>query len=292
MRVTQSMLGSMLTADLQGIQAQMLQVQQQMASGRRILRPSDDPVGTENVLQWQNALDQNTQFQNNANDATNWLQNTDSALRSAVGLAQEVRNLAVSVSTADLTSTEYTAISKQVVALQASLVEVANTKIGDHYLFNGDQTTTAPFTLTGSTVTFAGGSGNQLREVGPGLSIQANASGTALMPLFTAITQIVADLGTPATAGNVTGADLGALDTAMGTLTDTGGQVGANLQQAQHAQGLLTDLGQSLQTLSGGTLGNDMAQSVVRLQQLQVGYSSALAVGARLMQPTLANFLK
>lgn len=290
--MTQTMLGSMLTADLQGVQGQMLQVQQQLASGRRIQQPSDDPVGTENVLQWQNALDQNTQFQNNAKDATNWLQSTDSALQSAVGLAQQVRNLAVSVNTGDLNSTEYTAIANQVSALQASLVEVGNTKAGDHYLFNGDQTTTAPFTLAGTTVTFAGGTGNQMREVSPGMSIQANAPGSALMPLFAAITQIVTDLGSPATAGNVTGSDLGALDAALGTLTDTDGQVGAQLQQAQHAQGLLTDLGQSLQTLRGGTLNADMAKSVVQLQQLQVSYQSALAVGAGMMQHTLADYLK
>lgn len=291
MRVTQSMLGSMLTSDLQSTQTQLMQVQQQMASGHRILQPSDDPVGTEQVLQWQNALDQNSQYQANATDATNWLQNTDSALQSAVGLAQQVRTLAVGTSTGTSTTAEYQAIANEVAALQASLVVVGNTKVGDHYLFSGDQTSTAPFTQSGSTVTFVGGSGAQMREVAPGMSIQANADGAAFTPVFTAIHQILTDLSSPTTAGNVAGGDLTALDSALGTLINADGQVGAQLQQAQNAQATLTNMGQSLQKLQAGTLDDDMAKSVVQLQQLQVSYQSALAVGAKLMQPSLADYL-
>ena len=66
--MTSGMTAQMVETSLQQIQQQLMHVQGQLASGHRINRPSNDPIGTENVLQWQNALDQNTQYQSNAQD--------------------------------------------------------------------------------------------------------------------------------------------------------------------------------------------------------------------------------
>lgn len=295
MRVTEMMMGSLLTSDLQNVQTQLMQEQSQMASGRRINAPSDDPIGAENVVQWQGAIDQNTQYQQNAKDGVSWLQNTQSALQSAVNLAQQVRTLAVSTSTGSLTTQQYQAIAMQVQALQGSLVTVANTKVGDHYLFSGFQTGTTPFSVSGSAVSYVGGAGQMTREVSPGISIPVNVDGnTALTPVFSAISAILNDLnggGTPANVSNNATGDLATLDSALNTLTNAEGQAGAYLQQVQSAQSHLTDLGQSLQQLKSGVLDNDLAQSVVQLQQLQTTYQSALAVGAKMIQPTLATYL-
>jgi flagellar hook-associated protein 3 FlgL len=291
------MLGSMLTADLQSVQTQMLQVQQELSSGHRIIQPSNDPVGTQNVLVWQNAIDQNAQYQRNAQNAVGWLQSTDSALQSAIGLVQQVRTLAVSTSAGTLTTAEYQAISDQVTSLLNSLVAVANTKMGDHYLFNGDQTTIAPFTQSGTSVTFDGTSGNQMREVFPGQSVQANIGGSVFSSAFSAISTMLGYLASPSTAAQVTqtvggtASALQLLDAALNGLINADGQAGAQLEQAQNAQSLLTNLGQSLQQLQAGTLDANLPKTVVSLQELQVSYQSALAVGAKLIQPTLANYL-
>ena len=296
MRVTEMMMGSLLTSDLQNVQTQLMQTQTQMSSGHRINAPSDDPIGTENVVQWQNALDQNTQYQQNAKDGVGWLQETQSALQSAVNLAQQVRTLAVSTSTGTLTPQEYQTIAQQVQSLQDSLVTIANTKVGDHYLFSGFQTGTTPFTVSAGTVSYVGGSGQITREVSPGVKIPVNSDGNAtFMPLFGAIAGILNDLtgtGSPANVSNASTGDLATLDSALTTLTNSEGQSGAYLQQMQSAQSHLSDLGSSLQQLKSGVLDNDLAKSVVQLQQLQTSYQSALAVGAKMIQPTLANYLQ
>lgn len=296
MRVTEMMMGSLLTNDLQNVQTQLMQTQTQMASGHRINVPSDDPIGTENVVQWQNAIDQNGQYQQNAKDGVGWLQETQSALQSAVNLAQQVRTLAVSTSTGSLTAQQYQMIAQQVQSLQASLVSIANTKVGDHYLFAGFQTATAPFGVAAGTVSYVGGTGQITREVSPGVQIPVNANGnTTFMPLFGAIAAILNDLtgtGSPANVANTSTGDLGTLDSALDTLTNSEGQTGAYLQQMQSAQSHLSDLDLSLRQLKSGVLDSDLAQSVVQLQQLQTSYQSALAVGAKMIQPTLANYLQ
>jgi flagellar hook-associated protein 3 FlgL len=295
MRVTDWMAGAMLGADLQNVRTQLLQTQAQLASGHRITAPSDDPIGAENVVQWQQAIAQNEQYQANAKDGLAWLESSQAALQQAVALAQQVRTLAVGTSTGLLTAQEYQAIAQKVQALQASLMEVANTKVGDHYLFSGQQTGTAPFAQVGGTVTYVGGSGAIVREVSPGAVVQVNVDGNATFsPLFAAIGAILQDLvggGNPANVANAATGDLAALDAALDTLTDAEGQIGASMQRLQQAQGYLTDLGIALQQLRSGTYDDDLAQSVVRLQQLQVALQSALAVGANLLQPSLLAYL-
>ena len=296
MRVTDLMMGSLLTSDLQNVQTQLLQTQAQMASGHRINVPSDDPIGAENVVQWQNAIDQNAEYQNNAKDGVAWLQQSQAAMQAAINLAQQVRTLAVSTSTGTMTSQEYQTIAQQVQALQASLLATANTKVGDHYLFSGHQTTTAPFTVAGTAVSYVGGTGQATREVSPGVRIPVTVDGNATFtPLFSAIAAILNDLagtGSPSNVASTSTGDLATLDSALGTLTNAEGQAGAYMQQLQSAQGHLADLGVSLQQLKAGVLDNDLAKSVVQFQQLQTGYQSALAVGAKMIQPTLANYLR
>ncbi len=307
MRVTSGMTASMVETSLQNIQTQLAQVQGQMASGHRINQPSDDPIGTENVLQWQNAIDQNTQYQSNAQDAVNWLGSTQSALQQAVSLAQQIRSLAVSAGAGSLTAAQLQTIAQQIASAESSLVNVGNTKVGDSYIFSGQQTSTQPFTQSGTAVTYGGGSGTIQREIGPGQFVQANADGNAaLTPVFQAISAILYDLGPGGNPANVaTGAslsgtnpynpgpqgDLAQLDSAITNLTDVEGQAGAQMQQAQNAQGQLTTLATSLQQLQGGVLNDNLAQSVVQLQELQVNYQSALAAASTILQQSLASYL-
>ncbi len=291
MRVTQTMLGSMLQSDLQNVQAQMLQSQQQLATGHRILQPSDHPVATENVLQWQAALAQNAQYQTNATDAASWLSQSQSALQSAVGLAQKVRTLAVAAGAGTLTSAERAAIAQQIQSVQASLMAVANTRVGSHYLFSGEQTATEPFVSGAAGVSYAGGSGSIVREIGPGVTVAVNTPGSAFTPVFGAIGQILSDLGSSSTVANVTGSDLSQLDQALNVLISAQGQSGAQSQQVTQAQGQLQAMTASLQQLRASGLDTNVARTVVQLQELQTSYQSALAVGAQLLQPTLAKYL-
>lgn len=293
MRVADNMLGTALTADLQRVQGQLLQVQQQLSTGQRINQPSDNPIGTENVLQWDSALAQNAQDQSNAQDALTWLNTGASALGQAVNVMQQVRNLAVSVGSGDLTASQLQTIADQVKSAQASLAQVANTKVGSDYIFSGDQTATAAFAQgAGGAYTYQGNAGSISRELAPGVHVQVNVSGgTAFSAAFAAIAQVATDLGSGGSVANVTGSDLHQLDSAITGLTSSEGLLGGRAQQVTAAQSQLTTMETTLKQLRAGTLDTNVTQAVVQLQQLQVSYQSALAVGAQLMQKTLANYL-
>jgi flagellar hook-associated protein 3 FlgL len=306
-RVTSGMTASLVENSLQQVQQQLVQVQAQLASGHRINRPSDDPIGTENVLQWQNALAQNAQYQANAQNAATWLQGTQSALQSAISLADQVRSLAVSVGSGAVTAQQEQAIASEIGGLQSSLLNLANTQVAGQYIFSGQQTLVQPFSSGAGGIAYGGGTGTVLREVAPGEYVQANVDGqAAFAPVFQAIAAILYDLGSGGNPNNIaanptqTGTnpynpgpqgDLAQLDAAIAGLTSAEGQAGAQLQQTQNAQSQLTAAQTALQTLEGNTLNDNMAQSVVSLQQLQVDYQSALGAASAILQQSLASYL-
>jgi flagellar hook-associated protein 3 FlgL len=304
-RVTELMLGSLLTTDIQNTQAQLLQAQEELATGNRINEPSDDPAGTERVLTLRATLDANAQYQKNASDALTWMQTTQSALGSAIQLATQARNLALQAQSG-LNASQVQDLASQMQAVLAQLVDIGNTRLGDRYVFNGQETATAPFSLSGGVVsTHYGPVPNQplVREIGPGVTVTINpgtdqpasnvfqwSSGTGTGGLLPAVAQLAADLQ----AGNlaaVGGADLTALDAATSAVEAAQGEVGAAMQRVQAAQAQLTAQATALQGLEGSIQGADVAQVIVQYQELQNAFQSALSVGAHLILPTLADYL-
>ena len=80
MRVTNSMLINTVLRDLNNNMSKMAKSQEQLSSGRRINRPSDDPVGIVSSLRLRTSLTELEQYKSNAEDATSWLETTDKAL--------------------------------------------------------------------------------------------------------------------------------------------------------------------------------------------------------------------
>ena len=80
MRVTQSMLSSTMLRNLGNSYNKMGQWQQQLSTGSKLLRPSDDPVGVTKAMNYRTQLTQNAQYDTNLDTATKWLDTTDTAL--------------------------------------------------------------------------------------------------------------------------------------------------------------------------------------------------------------------
>lgn len=294
MLVTNQMLGQMLSGDLQTLQGQMLNVQQQLSSGDRILTPSDNPSAAEQIVQLNHAMAQNGEYQNNATQAVNWLTSTSSALSQMVTIGQSVRTLAVSAS-GDMPQSQIQALQDQTRSLLQSMLSTANTQVGGQYLFAGTLTDSAnaPFSLGTTGPTYSGNNHAIQIAIGPTSQVVTNTTGSVLMPLLTATQQIITDLstGTAASLAQVTGSDLSQLNTALDGVIDAQATAGATQEEVQQQQSQLTSAQNQLTQLKASTQDTNVTQAVVQLQQLQESYQSALAVGANLIEPTLAKYI-
>ena len=100
MRVTNKMLSSNFLRDMNVNLRNLSKIQQQMASGKEISRPSDNPFKVARALQLHSDIDTNRQYNDNIKDTINWLDTTDTSLGQAGDVLQRVRELLVSAGNA------------------------------------------------------------------------------------------------------------------------------------------------------------------------------------------------
>jgi flagellar hook-associated protein 3 FlgL len=171
-------------AALQGIldrNAALLKTQSQIASGKRITSPSDDPSGAVRALDIDRAIAESQQFSRNSDVATNRLTYEEQTLADMTSLLQRVRDLTVQGANATVDSVGRNAISQEIQARFDDLISMGNRKDANgEYLFAGFKTLTQPFSKSGSTVQYAGDQGVRLVQTSPTQKIADGHSGFEL----------------------------------------------------------------------------------------------------------------
>lgn len=140
MRVTQSMLSNTMLRNLNSSYTRMATLQEQISTGSKLLRPSDDPVSTTKAMSYRTQLAQNEQYSKNLDTATKWLDTTDTALGTLGSAMTRVQEL-VTQAANDTNQTEDRAkMLTEIKQLREEVKDIANTKIGDTYIFSGTRT--------------------------------------------------------------------------------------------------------------------------------------------------------
>lgn len=163
-------------------QARLSKIQQQLATGQRILTPADDPTGASQALGLTQAVAINTQYQANVDAVRTRLNLEESTLSDTTSLLQHVRTLAVQANNSTLSNSDRASIAREVRQRLDELLSLANTKDGHgEYLFAGYKGQTQPFTRTSAgSYTYNGDQGQRFLQVGPTRQVAADDSGTAV----------------------------------------------------------------------------------------------------------------
>lgn len=282
-------------ADLRNAWSRLSRYERELSAGKRLLRPSDDPVGVVRALTLRSELNRVNRYLANADDASNWLEMTDTALGQAGDIIQRVRELAVStLGTVPRSTLE--AARAEVSRLLEQLVAIGNTQYADRHIFAGQKTLTAPFSLAGSppVVSYGGDGGAIWREVASGITIQINRPGSgALKQAMDATALFLDQLDTAINAGGAVPTDvLSGLDGALDGILQDRAQVGADTQRVESTRSRLQDSVYGVTSLLSETEDADMAEVIVRLTSTEAAYRAALEAGARIIQPSLLDFLR
>jgi flagellar hook-associated protein 3 FlgL len=163
-------------------QSEMLRTQQQIATGRRILTPADDPVAAAQALTVSQSKDQNDQYASNIDTAKSALGLNDSVLAQVSDLLETVHSSAVAGGSGVLADSDRITISGDISARLQELLGLANSKDGNgRYLFSGFQTDTAPFVDGGSgSIVYNGDQGVRTLQVSAGRALPVSESGSAI----------------------------------------------------------------------------------------------------------------
>ncbi|ARK32097.1 flagellar hook-associated protein FlgL [Halalkalibacter krulwichiae] len=148
MRVTQMMLSQSSLRNLNQGYNRLAQIQDQLATGKKITRASQDPVVAMKGMRYRSQVTEVEQFKRNLSEAYNWMDTADAALDQATQVLQRMRELTTQAANDTNNAEDRANIAKEVKQLREHLESLGNTKNSNKYIFNGTDTTTAPIKNT------------------------------------------------------------------------------------------------------------------------------------------------
>lgn len=301
MRVTTLMSSRATLRDLNDGLSRLTRLQNQLSSGKQIMRPSDDPYGASRALSLRGELGGLDQFQRNVDDGIGWLNTSDTALGQMSDVLARVRELLVQGGTDTAGPSSRAAIADEIDQLTESVKQEADVQYGGRSVFSGTATDTAPYALGGAD-TYAGDAGTITRAIGPGVEIPINTDVRALLgdgqgarddKLLNTLRDIADHLrgGTTADADALRTTDLQRLDANLDVLNGIRADVGARTNRLDIAASRLSGLALNTTKLLSDTEDADMAQTITQYTTQQAAYSAALKAGANIVQTSLLDFL-
>jgi flagellar hook-associated protein 3 FlgL len=290
--------------------AQQTAVERQIASGKRIVRADEDPVAVGLAQKLHVDNDRLTQDQTNIDQATAFSQFTSGGIDTATQYMQRAVELAVSAGDATKSATNLQAIGVEVAQLLNGIVDIGSQNYRGRYLMSGSITNQAAFTaVTDATGTITGvtynGNADQLQtEYAPGRTSAYNLLGSnekggdfgilrdvnAGVDIFQTLIDLRDHLNTGNTAALVN--DVAQVKAGLEHLTTAAVKAGST--QSRFAAN--ATLHQDQQELLGGTLSQledtDVAAAATNLTALRTAYQAALAIGAKVGEVSLLNYLR
>lgn len=292
-RITQNMMNQQLLSNLQTNYQKLSQTQQQLSSGKKINKPSDDPVATVRAMYYQSTLNEIDQYKSNVSDGSSWMQSTDSTMSEITQVLQQVQQLTVQAGNSTNNSNDLQEISDQIKQLSAHLGEVANTDIGGRYIFGGTATQTAPCDTTQNPPVVSSNTGGAINyQVGKGSTVQINVTGNQVFNYNGGMFQVLKNITDSLDAGNNPANQLQNLDDQINNVLTVHADLGARMTRMNLSSSRLDDQEQSTNDLLSNEVNVDIAQAYTDYSEQQSVYTSALSAGAKIIQPSLVDFLK
>jgi flagellar hook-associated protein 3 FlgL len=291
MRVTTGMAQRHVLSDLQRVQERLAAAQSQVSSGKRIEKPSDDPLGAERAMRLNDQLETNSAYRTAVDESRSWLDATDTALSSLGDIVQHARELTLQAANGATTPAGRQSIKLVIDQLAEQAKTTLNSAYDGRYIFSGTATDTPPYSAaTGDA--YQGDANPVVRQIGPGVSVQVNVTGddvlSGLLPTLRTLSahlasNDIASLGT---------SDLKAIDAGFDNLTNKRGQVGAVTNRVDAAGTRLDDTTDITTAFLSKTQDADLPQALTDLSAQQTALQAALRGGATLIQQSLMDFLR
>lgn len=294
MRVTDRLLFDGITRNLQRNSSELFRLQNIVSTGKKINKPSDDPVSLSKILEYDELISRSDQYTENIDHAIGFLEVSDSTLNGVGDILIRAKELAVAQGNDTMNADDRQSASIEVQNLFEEAVQLANTKLGDRYIFSGYKTQTEPFSTAGA---YSGDSGKILVAVGPDATIQTNLPGDSLfkgagggIDIFTLLNDLKTNLEN--NDGASIRGSLDSFDTASDIILNGRGDIGARLNRLDSTMSNTEDLKLEIMQLKSGLEDADIIKAVSDLAMQQNVLEASKASSARIVEPTLLDFLR
>ncbi len=312
MRITNAMMVSNFLNNLNGNMSIMNTYQDQLASGRRMNKLSDDPIGLLSVLNSRSKLNKVETNTSAIEDARAWLNQSETSISEINDVLATLHENTVRAATGTMSESDRAATAQLVKEMKAHIVELGNASYGGRYIFGGYNTSQAPFTfdaggsllyngvdLTTASSTTIDALANQSIVYATGDNVVTEVSttgvelfGTGTDNLYAMLSGLQTALENPASTSADIAAFTAKIKTAQEDVLALEAKIGAKQNRLEAMQDNLDSNEINYTKTLSMVQDIDQAETTMQFKMAEAIYRAALEVGAKVIEPSLADFLR
>jgi len=272
-----------------------------LSSGKVLRKPSDDPIKVARVMSHTTALARNEQYQKNIQAAKSWMGITEDSLEMISEVMQRARELALAGANGTMPDNARRAIAMEIDELTDVLVQMGNSSYEGRYIFSGFKTRTVPFSRdkgllaegAQTSVDYHGDQGSISWEVAPHVTIRGNIDGSELF-MENKIFQFMERLAQGLLDGDneVIEASIGNLSDALDHILDKRATIGAIVNGLDITMEKYLSEKINFMELRSRLEDIDFAEAYMNFAVMENIYRASISTGARVIQPSLLDFLR
>ena len=292
MRITNSILAREAVSGFQRQMRALDDARRQVASGLKVVRPSDDPVAVAGIMGSSSGLRALEQYRENLQTGQSRLAIEESTLDQITNVLIRAKELAVSQATGTASAATRTATKAEIDGIIDFVTDLGNTKLAGSFVFGGQYADTPPFIGTASDP-LKPPSGSLKMEIGAGLVVETNHSAQQIF-LDTDLVDSLKALSVALGADDVPGiqAAMTRIDDATKATQVLVGDLGGRMNQLDLSVSNLDSLEVTLKTFRSGLADTDMAEAITELVNRQGSLEAAMLANANILNITLTDYLR
>jgi flagellar hook-associated protein 3 FlgL len=298
MTVSTLALAQTLTDQLSSQETSIAQLQQQLATGKVLNQPSDNPAAVTQVLALSGQATQLTSWQSNADTASSWLGTANETANSVLESMQSAQSLLLQgLNQGAQDPSTYEALGDQLQGVINNLLSLSNTQYEGRPIFAGTSASPQAYDTAGN---YLGNEDTPTVVIGPGSgagqTVGLSVSGTTMFGVgasnvFATLTAAATALsaGTP-TSANLSAA-LSALTTNISTAQQASAVLGDSSQEVASTTAALTTQVASVQSDQADLEDVNIATVTTQLDSEMTNYQAALWAASQAIPETLVKFV-
>lgn len=299
-RVTSGMMSSQLLSNLNRNNYSMNKMENQISTGRKLNKPSDDPVGVTYALRYRSELASNEQYQTSVDAAIGWLDTTDSNMAQVSDVMSRVKELTVQATSGTVPQSGLDAVNQEIKELKQHLVDIGNTQIRGKYIFNGQKYDQPPYQLSDTVSKYSDINADKAAveySISDEVTFQINTSGSDFFGTSDEadnVFKVLDNLSTALASGSYTdiSAQMANIESRTTKMLSCQTEVGARTNRVELVENRLTDNNLNLTTLQSKTEDADIASLLIQATSAQTIYEAALKSSSQIMSTSLMDYMR
>lgn len=302
MRVTQGMISQNSLRNISKSYEKLSKINEQAQTGKRFTKTSDDPVAAVKSLQYSTALFRNEQYKNNLNEAQNWIDTSETSVTEIIDIMSNIRDKVLDAANGTKQPEDLAAIGVEIGQMKNQIIDAMNTQMLGKFVFNGTNTNVKPVvenadgTYTFNFENYTDSNAVQA-NISDGITLNVNSNPISAFggqANGQNVIEMLTDLENSLKNGTFANSDdaLGSIDQFKEVMSAERSDLGARSNRVDLVGSRLTSQFQVLKNAKSDNEDVESEKAILDLLQQETVNRAALATTAKVIQPSLVDFLR